>query len=228
MEKHIYALRRIPIFSELPNDQLIKISQLEIKKKYPKGSIIFYEGEPGEAFYYIQSGKIKIYKTSFDGREVILNIFAEGAILAEVTMFNDIEYPATAEVIEDAVIGMVYNRDIEKMVLQNRELSLQVIKVLSKRLYHSQMNVKEMALNDTYVRTIKVLVNLAEEYGKSTTKGIEIDLSMTRQDIANIVGTTRETASRALSQLKKKEYIDMYGKSIIIKDIKKLKEESKE
>lgn len=228
MEKHIAALKRIPIFSGMLDEQLIKISQLEIKRKYPKGSIVFNEGDKGESFFYIQSGKIKMYKTSFDGREVILNIFGEGAILAEVTMFNDLDYPATAEVIEDAVIGMIYNRDIEKLVLENRELSLQIIKELSQRLYYSQINVKEIALNDTYIRTAKVLINLAKEYGKNTTKGIEINLGMTRQDIANIVGTTRETASRAMSQLKKKKYIDMNGKSIIIKDINKLKEEVEE
>lgn len=228
VEKHIAALKRIPVFSGMSEEQLKKISQLEIKKEYPKGSIIFNEGDKGESFFYIQSGKIKVYKTSFDGREIILNIFGEGAILAEVTMFNDIEYPATAEVIEDAEVGMIYNRDIEKMVLENRELALQIIKVLSKRLYYSQMNVKEIALNDTYIRTAKVLINLAKEYGKDTPKGIEINLGMTRQDIANIVGTTRETASRAMSQLKKKRLIDMDGKNIIIKDIRRLKEEIEE
>jgi len=166
-----------------------------------------------------------MYKTSFDGREVILNIFKEGAILAEVTMFNNMEYPATAEVIEDAVVGMIYNRDIEKMVLENRELSLQIIKELSSRLFYSQMNVKEMALNDVYIRTIKVLINLAEQHGEKTSRGIEFDIGITRQDIASIIGTTRETASRAMSQLKKKRYIDVDGKNIIIRDIENLKEE---
>ncbi|WP_058486620.1 Crp/Fnr family transcriptional regulator [Defluviitalea phaphyphila] len=225
MKNHIEALRHIPIFSRLSEDQLIKISNLEIKKEYKKGEKIFLEGEKGKAFYYIQSGKIKMYKTSFDGREIILNIFGKGDIIAEVTMFNDMEYPATAEVIEDAIVGMIYNKDIEKMVLENRELSLQIIKELSRRLYHSQANVKEMALHDSYIRTIKVLIKLAKQYGKNTSKGIELELGMTRQDIANIVGTTRETSSRIMSQLKKKNYIDVDGKTIIIKDLKKLEDE---
>ena len=78
VEKHIAALKRIPVFSGMSEEQLKKISQLEIKKEYPKGSIIFNEGDKGESFFYIQSGKIKVYKTSFDGREIILNIFGEG------------------------------------------------------------------------------------------------------------------------------------------------------
>jgi len=134
-------------------------------------------------------------------------------------MFNDIDYPATAEVIEDAVLGMIYNREIENLVASHKDLALQIIKVLTKRLYHSQMNVKEMALTNVYLRTKNVLLNLAKEYGIKTSRGIELNLDITRQDIANIVGTTRETASRVMSELKKAGEIDIIGRKIIIKNI---------
>ncbi|HPT77443.1 MAG TPA: Crp/Fnr family transcriptional regulator, partial [Defluviitaleaceae bacterium] len=148
-----------------------------------------------------------------------LNIFGEGSVIGEVTMFNDIDYPATAEVIEDAVLGMIYNREIENLVASHKDLALQIIKVLTKRLYHSQMNVKEMALTNVYLRTKNVLLNLAKEYGIKTSRGIELNLDITRQDIANIVGTTRETASRVMSELKKAGEIDIIGRKIIIKNI---------
>ncbi len=133
--------------------------------------------------------------------------------------FNDIEYPATAEVIEDAVVGMIYNNEIENLVANNKDLALQIIKELTKRLYNSQMNVKEMALSSVYLRTKNVILNLAKDHGVKTTRGIELNLDITRQDIANIVGTTRETVSRVLSELKKAEDIDIKAKKIIIKDI---------
>ncbi|HOA81688.1 MAG TPA: Crp/Fnr family transcriptional regulator [Defluviitaleaceae bacterium] len=219
MEKRINLLKRIPVFSKLSDEQLMDIVELEIKKDYKKGSIIFYEGDKGDAFYYIQSGKVKMYKTDYEGKEIILNIFGEGSIIGEVTMFNDIEYPATAEVIEDAVVGMIYNNEIENLVANNKDLALQIIKELTKRLYNSQMNVKEMALSSVYLRTKNVILNLAKDHGVKTTRGIELNLDITRQDIANIVGTTRETVSRVLSELKKAEDIDIKGKKIIIKDI---------
>jgi CRP/FNR family transcriptional regulator len=220
----ITVLKNISVFSQLADEQLMEISELESTKPYKKGHIVFSEMEKGEAFYFIKSGKVKVYKTSFDGREVILNIFGAGSIVAEVTMFNDIDYPATAEVIEDAEIGMIFNRDIEKLVMKNHGLALQIIKQLSKRLYRSQMNVKEMALNDVSIRTAKVLLQLAKKYGKKAGKTIEIDLDVTRQDLANLVGTTRETLSRTMSQFKKKRYINIKDRKIIICDQQQLEE----
>jgi len=219
MEKNIELLKRILVFSKLSEEQLKDIAKLEIRKEYKKGSVIFFEGEKGDAFYYILSGKVKMYKTDDEGKEIILNIFGEGSVIGEVTMFNDIDYPATAEVIEDAVLGMIYNREIENLVASHKDLALQIIKVLTKRLYHSQMNVKEMALTNVYLRTKNVLLNLAKEYGIKTSRGIELNLDITRQDIANIVGTTRETASRVMSELKKAGEIDIIGRKIIIKNI---------
>ncbi|HQD50112.1 MAG TPA: Crp/Fnr family transcriptional regulator [Defluviitaleaceae bacterium] len=219
MEKNIELLKRILVFSKLSEEQLKDIAKLEIRKEYKKGSVIFFEGEKGDAFYYILSGKVKMYKTDDEGKEIILNIFGEGSVIGEVTMFNDIDYPATAEVIEDAVLGMIYNREIENLVASHKDLALQIIKVLTKRLYHSQMNVKEMALTNVYLRTKNVLLNLAKEHGIKTSRGIELNLYITRQDIANIVGTTRETASRVMSELKKAGEIDIIGRKIIIKNI---------
>ena len=219
MEKNIELLKRILVFSKLSEEQLKDIAKLEIRKEYKKGSVIFFEGEKGDAFYYILSGKVKMYKTDDEGKEIILNIFGEGSVIGEVTMFNDIDYPATAEVIEDAVLGMIYNREIENLVASHKDLALQIIKVLTKRLYHSQMNVKEMALSSVYLRTKNVLLNLAKEHGIKTSRGIELNLDITRQDIANIVGTTRETASRVMSELKKAGEIDIIGRKIIIKNI---------
>lgn len=224
MQNHIDSLKKISVFSKLSDEQLGHIVNLEIKKEYKKGSTVFYESEKGKAFYYIQSGKVKMYKTSYEGKEVILNIFGAGAILGEVTLFNDMGYPATAEVIEDALIGMIYNRDIENLVLKNKDLALQIIKELSKRLYNSQMTVKEMALSDVYLRTINALLNLARDHGIQTSKGIELEVDVTRQDIANIVGTTRETVSRTMSELKRTNDIDIIGRKIIINNIDKLKE----
>jgi len=219
MEKNIELLKRVLVFSKLSEEQLKDIAKLEIRKEYKKGSVIFFEGEKGDAFYYILSGKVKMYKTDDEGKEIILNIFGEGSVIGEVTMFNDIDYPATAEVIEDAVLGMIYNREIENLVASHKDLALQIIKVLTKRLYHSQMNVKEMALTNVYLRTKNVLLNLAKEHGIKTSRGIELNLDITRQDIANIVGTTRETASRVMSELKKAGEIDIIGRKIIIKNI---------
>lgn len=223
MDKHDY-LRQISIFSELKDEFLEKIHRISLARKYGKGRIIIMEGEPGEAFFYVKSGLVKITKLSRDGREHILHILNEGHIFAEVTLFNKTEYPATAEVIEEAEIGMIKNEDLEKVIMENPELALHLIKYLNKRLVEAQIKVKNLALHDTYGRTAQALVKLAEDYGKRSSKGIELDLAISRQELANIVGTTRETAIRALAAFKKEHSIDIDKNTVTIIDLEKIKE----
>lgn len=217
-------LKQISIFSQLKDEFLQKIDNISIMRSYAKGRIIFMEGEPGEAFYYIKSGLIKIYKVSSDGREHILHILNEGHVFAEVTLFSNSPYPATAEVLEDAQVGMIKNSELEKLITENAEISLELIKYLNKRLVEAQNKVRNLALYDTYGRTAQALVKLAEDYGRKTHEGVELDLNISRQELANIVGTTRETVIRVLAAFKKEKSIDLDKSSIIIKNIDKIKQ----
>jgi len=217
-------LKRVPVFSGLNEIDLEKISGISIYKKYSKGTVLFMEGDPGEAFYFVQSGKVKIYKTALDGREHIFTIINEGGVFAEVTLFNSTSYPASAEVIEDSEIGMIKNSDLENLIKQNADIALQIIKIFSKKLFQSQQKVKELALGDTYGRTALTILKLAREQGIETAEGVQLKLDLSRQDLANMIGTARETVSRALSQFKKDGLIDIKGKKMIIKDIEQLEE----
>jgi CRP/FNR family transcriptional regulator len=217
-------LKQISIFSQLKEDFLVKIDSISIMRNYTKGRIIFMEGEPGEAFYYIKSGLVKISKISSDGREHILHILNEGHVFAEVTLFNNTSYPATAEVLEEAQIGMIKNSDLQKLIVENPEISLELIKYLNHRLIEAQNKVRNLALYDTFGRTAQALVKLAEDHGKKTDVGIELDLGISRQELANIVGTTRETVIRVLAAFKKEKSIELDKSNIIIKDIDKVKQ----
>ncbi|MEW9123356.1 MAG: Crp/Fnr family transcriptional regulator [Thermotaleaceae bacterium] len=223
MNKNTELIKHVPIFSQLEQSALEKIASITVERKYRKGTIIFMEGDKGEALYFIKSGKVKISKNSNDGRELILNIYGSGDVFAEVTLFNDVMYPATAEVMEDAVVGIIMNTDLEALVRHNADLALQIIKILNKRLYMSQMKLKQMALSDTYVRTAEVLIKLAKDHGVEKDGIIELRLNLSRQELANMIGTARETVSRALSQFKKEGSIEISGKKIIIQNMEKLK-----
>ena len=212
MSKYDY-LKQISIFSQLKEDFLQKIDEISIMRSYSKGRIIFMEGEPGEAFFYIKSGLVKISKLS-----------NEGHVFAEVTLFNNTVYPATAEVLEDTELGMIKNIALEKLIVETPEISLALIKYLNKRLIEAQNKVRNLALYDTFGRTAQALVKLAEDYGKKTTAGIELDLNISRQELANIVGTTRETVIRVLAAFKKEMSIELNKSNIIIKNIEKVKQ----
>lgn len=222
MDKYDY-LRQISIFSELKDEFLEKIHRISMLRKYGRGRIIFMEGEPGEAFFYVRSGLVKITKLSRDGREHILHILNEGHIFAEVTLFCKTEYPATAEVLEEAEIGVIKNEDLEKVIMENPELALQLIKYLNNRLVEAHMKIRNLALYDTFGRTAQALLKLAEDYGKKSSKGIELDLNISRQELANIVGTTRETVIRALAAFKKEQSIGIDKNTITIINVEKVR-----
>lgn len=223
MSRYDY-LKQISIFAQLKDEFLQKIDDISIVRNYSKGKMIFMEGDRGEAFFYIKSGLVKISKLSSDGREHILHILNEGHVFAEVTLFSNSDYPATAEVLEEAEIGMIKNIALEKLIIEMPEISLELIKYLNKRLIEAQNKVRNLALYDTFGRTAQALVKLAEDYGKKTSTGIELDLNISRQELANMVGTTRETVIRVLSAFKKEMSIELDKSSIIIRDIEKVKQ----
>lgn len=215
-------LKHIPIFEELAPADLAAISQVTIERRYKKNMIIFMEGEPGEGFHYVKSGKVKIIKMAQDGREHIINILGPGEVFAEVLLFNRGPYPATSVALEDSVIGIIKNSDLENVVAGNARIALHIIRVMSKKLLHAQMKIKTLALSDTLARTAQILTRLSQQYGRPVAGGIQIDIDMTRQDLANLIGTTRETVSRVLSSMKKDKVIDFSDQQIIIIDEKRL------
>jgi CRP/FNR family transcriptional regulator len=215
-------LKHLPIFEELAPADLAAISNVTLERRYKKNMIIFMEGEPGEGFHYVKSGKVKIVKIAQDGREHIINILGTGEVFAEVLLFNHGPYPATSVALEDSVIGIIKNSDLENVVAENARIGLHIIRVMSKKLLHAQMKIKTLALSDTFSRTAQILIRLSQQYGRPVAGGIQIDVDMTRQDLANLVGTTRETVSRVLSSMKKDKVLEFSDQQIIILDVKRL------
>ncbi|SDF66437.1 Crp/Fnr family transcriptional regulator [Sporolituus thermophilus] len=218
----IEHLKKLPIFADLSDRQLAEIHNLTTERLYRKGMVIFMEGEPGEGFHFVKSGKVKIVKMTDDGREHIIHILGPGDLFAEVLLFNNRPYPATAIAAEDARVGIIKNTELERLVLNNNRLALQLIKALSQRLLYAQQKIKNLALNDVTARTAETLLRLGKQHGRRTARGIEVDLGLSRQDLASLVGTTRETVTRTLSALKKDRLIDFDGDILILLQPEKL------
>ena len=220
----IEYLKMVPIFQGMSLEELEKIEKVTKERTYKKGNVIITEGEKSENVFIIKSGKVKIFKTSKDGREIILDIKGKSKIFAEVTLFNEGINPATVIAIEDSVILSISNHDIENTIRANPDMALNIIRVLNRRLNEAQLRVKNMAINDTFVRTAQTLLKLVDNYGEETEDGtIELTLNLTREELAGLVGTSRETVSRAISQFSKEKALKIEGRKMIILDLSKLK-----
>ena len=220
----IQFLKKVGLFTGLDQNLLSLIGEITEEIYYSKNEIIFHEGDAGKGLFFIKSGQVKISKISENGREIIVHILGPGDFFAEVTLFQkDSVYPATAEVIEGGVIGYIRNERLEKLVMVNTSLALELIRALTGKLISIQERIKHLGTNDAVERTMQVLIALSGSHGRKSKDGIELCVNITRQDLAAFVGTTRETISRILSKFNQAGIIDISGKNIIIKDLDGLK-----
>lgn len=223
MANNLQYLKKIPLFARLNEKQLAEVEKAVIERIYQKGRIIFMEGEPGEAVFFVKSGRVKVTKQTDDGREHILHFINPGEVFAEIVMFDNGAYPATAEVIEDCTVGLIRNEDMEKIIQNNPGIAVELLKIMARRLRISQQQLIELALLDTTRRAASMLLFLASEQGRPTEQGILIDISLTNQDLANLIGTSRETANRILNDFKRQKAIEVKRGQVTILDKYKLK-----
>lgn len=217
-------LKQIPLFADLNEEELKKIADLAITKRYRKNMYIFLEGEPGTAFYFVKSGTIKLFQVLEDGREKILHFVREGDIFAEVVLFDGGPYPATAQTMEDTEVGCISNEDMEGLLRRNGEMAVKILKVMSRRLRQAQNHIRDLALKGAYGRLASALLNLAEEYGKDKGGNVLIDLGLSQQELANLIGTSRETVARILSEFRRLGAIRIDKQRITIVDPEQLKD----
>ncbi|MEW6698318.1 MAG: Crp/Fnr family transcriptional regulator [Bacillota bacterium] len=224
MDSNLRYLARIPLFYGLPEDQLREISNLLLERSYQKGRFIFMEGEPGEALFILKSGLIKLTKRLEDGREHILHFVNPGEVFAEVVLFDGGDYPATSEVQEDSVVGVLRNQDIERLISQNPSMAIGMLHIMSRRLRTAQEKVMNLALHDTARRLAFTLIKMAEEHGVKKPKGILINFNLTNQELANLTGSSRETINRMLNSFKRAGAIDVDRQQIMVVDKNKLED----
>jgi CRP/FNR family transcriptional regulator, cyclic AMP receptor protein len=215
-------IKKIDFFSEIDNESLAKVEEILIERKYKKNMVIFMSGEPAEAVYIVRRGKVKISKVTQDGKEHIIHIMSDGDVFAEACLFGIQPYPANAEAIEDSDICMIKNKDLEELLVSQPKMAVQIIKIMAKRLKMISMQVENLALRDAFGKTASLLIRLLRNEGIQLKDGALLRTTLSRQDMANMVGLSRETFTRALSKLKQDKAIDIDKEQIIITNVEKL------
>ncbi len=211
----VQILRRSFIFSSLDNDELGELANLAIERSFMSTEFIFWDGDPPDWFYVVAEGKIKVIKHSSLGKEFIIAFFGPGEMFGEVAVFENKPYPASAQAIaETKVVGI--KREAFLSFLANRpQVALRIINVLGGRLRDAQSRLRDLAGERVEQRLTSVLLMLSSKLG--------LTLPFTRQDIADMVGTTTETAIRIMSHLKERGIIRSVRGKVIILDKEKLR-----
>jgi len=197
-------LEEMPILSSLSQSDWEKVKHLFVVKHFGKDEYIFFEGDPSFWLGVVLEGRVKMIKHSEGGKDVVLNLIAPGEMLGEVAAFNGEPYPATAQAMGPTVVASIHRDDYLHLLKQYPALALRVIEELGRRLRGAQEMIKSMAVERVERRIARILLKLAAATGSSNEEGIVIEMPLTRQDIAEMTGTTVETAIRTMSKFRKK------------------------
>jgi CRP/FNR family transcriptional regulator, cyclic AMP receptor protein len=217
--KHIDLLRKIVIFKDLSPNSLQVIEKRIQTFTFKKGTRIISEDEIARGVYFVRLGAVKLTKQDENGNEIIVCVKQKGDVFAEAGLFTQktAKYPATATMLQDGEILFLDKLELEKDLYNEPELAMQMIRYMSDSLREMTSQLRDVALLDVYAKTVKTLERLGEKF--NTERGRwDIEIPLTVQEFATVVGTTRESVSRVFSKLKKEGIIDLKSRKIVILD----------
>ncbi len=206
------------LFEGLPPQQLEDINNLAIEKTYQRGETIFFEGDKGIGFYMVGEGKVKIFKVSPMGKEHILHIFGEGEPFGEVPVFHGQPFPATAEALVKTTTIFFPRDRFVKLVEANPSIALNMLAVLSMRLRRFASQIENLSLKEVPARLANYLLYLSQEQGGKD----EIQLDISKGQLASLLGTIPETLSRIFARMSEEGLIRVEGRNIYLLDRKGL------
>ena len=214
MENFLSIIANVPLFKGLPQNQLEKIERIAVKKNFKKGELIFSENDKGNGFYIVARGKVKIYKVSLEGKEQILHIFGQGEPFGEVPVFSGGVFPANAQVLEKCSLIFFPRKAFIQLISENIPIVLNILSVLSMRLRQFTLQIENLSLKEVPGRLAGYLLLLAKEQQSEDL----IHLSISKGQLASLLGTIPETLSRIFSKMNERGLIEVEGRSIKILD----------
>jgi CRP-like cAMP-binding protein len=214
------ALRAVPLFAGLDEQELDSIYTIARKRTYPKGSFILLEGDPGDAFYLILAGEVKVVTQGADGREFTLAVQRAGDFFGEMSLFDGQPRSASVVTTEDATFLVLHKQEFLEQVKHSLPILFKFLITLCQRFRDSDKKLRDIALLDVPHRVCKALVTLGERVGMAGDGGdIIIPKRPTHQDVANWIGSSRETVTRVFNELEKQGYISLLGRTVVIRKV---------
>lgn len=201
------ALGRTVLFGSLNPQELQELAALARTRELAQGEMLFLAGEPAAGLYVIASGRIRAFRVNAQGREQTIHIERDGATLAEVPVFDDGVYPATAVAEEPATILFLEKGDVRRFILRHPAVALTALKLMAERLRGHAELVDALALQQVGQRLARLLLSESRESGKRTPAGVQFDLALSNTEIARRVGSVREVVSRTLTRLERQGLI---------------------
>ena len=227
MGSKIDLLKRIPIFSSLSDDHAVELASIAVEKSYKKNQVIFDQGDPGNSLIILRSGLVKISLVDSNDHEFIIKTLAENDFFGEMSLLDGGRRSASAIAVEDTRVLIIYREDFVRLIKKNPNVALHMLTVLTHRLRMTTDNISNLTFFDAYGKVARCLLDLSDKIGVKGDEGIVLDVKLSRQELANMAGLTRETFARILKEFQIRGCLKTQGKKIIILSKKILANEIK-
>jgi CRP/FNR family cyclic AMP-dependent transcriptional regulator len=218
-------LKKVPIFSSLSDQEFAFMTAHLLPRRFAAGELIFGEAEPCAGLYVIETGNVRIFKSSVGGREQVLAIDGPGNSIAELPVFDGGNYPASAQAVTDCSLFFFSKQDFQALCLQHPQVALKVLRVVGARLRRLVGIIEELSFTTVRHRLVALLVRLAKSQGTRDGDAVTIELPANNTELAAQIGTVRELVSRNLSRLQAENLIQSDNRTIVISSLRRLEAE---
>ena len=220
-------VRKAPLFTALDDEAAASLLANMVSVKIAKGSVLFAEGDVGDHLYVVVEGKLKLGTSSSDGRENLLSILGPGEMFGELSLFDPGPRTSSATAVTDAKLLSLGQEKLLPWLEENPKVSLQLLARLAQRLRRTNEAVGDLVFSDVPGRVAKALIDLGERFGKKTDEGLYVLHELTQEELAQLVGASRETVNKALADFVGRNWLKLDGRAVLITDFERLSKRSK-
>jgi CRP/FNR family transcriptional regulator, cyclic AMP receptor protein len=221
------VLRRAPLFDALSEEDYSALRAGVSTVHLNRGERLFSEGDTGDKLYIILSGKIKLTKAAPDGRENLLSVHGPGEMFGELSLFDPIPRTSSASAVTNAELAGVAHEDLRSWLTTRPEVAMHLLQALAKRLRRINEVKADLVFTDVPGRVAKALLDLAERFGVPTPAGIQVNHDLTQEELAQLVGASRETVNKALADFAARGWLQLAAKSVLLTDVDRLRKRAR-
>lgn len=216
IKSKIWYLQKINLFNAMPPDQMEELDRITRMSAVKKKETIYLPGDSSRQVYLLKSGRVKIARISEEGREVTFALLEPGEIFGELEALDDLPRDTLAEALDDSELCIMQQDTFLTLIRSKPELSFRLTKLIGFRMRQIESRVEDLVFRDVPYRLAHLLLQLSKDYGKETPQGILLKIKITHQEIANLIGSIRETVSTILGDFKKEGLITFDGRKVIL------------
>ena len=219
----IDVVRKAPLFAALDDETARALMESMTSSHLERGDILFREGDQGDRLYVIGEGKIKLGRTSVDGRENLLAVLGPGEMFGELSLFDPGPRTATATAIAEAQLIALSHEDLDSFLSGRPAVAANLLAALARRLRRTNETLADLVFTDVPGRVAKALLDLSSRFGHPADDGILVAHELTQEELAQLVGASRETVNKALADFASRGWIKLEARAVLLTDVERLK-----